>query len=296
MTNKGIVYGSYVVMSLSLIAIAYYGFLYFDVDTQLDFDYQQVATVGEEVVFSNISTTQDLSLSWKWQFGDGSPSVASFSAKHAFPAPGRYVVTLALEGDNEAAYKQKIIQITQPVLKSAFGIEASSIKIGQPLVISNNSQNATDFVWNLGDGRVLTGANPAITYPTSGSYELTLVAMNQVGQSDRYSLRVDISSEVNNKQVVANEVIVNHIAIFDKRSLSQAFSKLANTQLSRSEKRKIRNNILRDVSSINIMVDELSLENYLNKIQLEASPSVVSISVGSIERDANNKISKITIN
>lgn len=297
MDRKGILYASIVVVVVSLISIVYYAVLYFSSEPVIDFDYKQVAITSEVVTFSNNSTNKETAIGWQWDFGDQSAVVSSLSAKHAFPAPGRFVVTLSVPSGDKVLTKQKIIQIIQPKLEAAFDIDASSLKIGDSLKISNYSQNASDYIWFLGDGRTAQGEHPSITYQEPGNYKLSLVAINSVGQSDQYNLNVSIQSA--NKRMIkpiSNEVIVKHIPIFNQSSLSEALTQLANTALSRSEKRKVRNDIIRDVSSINIFVNELSLENYLNKIQLEASRKKVSISVTDITRDAGNKISSITVN
>ncbi|MFT7019886.1 MAG: hypothetical protein ACJASO_002074 [Cyclobacteriaceae bacterium] len=78
--------------------------------------------------------------------------------------------------------------------------------------------------------------------------------------------------------------------------MSEALTSLANNELARTQKRKIRNEILKDVSSLKIKINEITLENYLNKIQLEASGRRVDIVVSGIARNNNNKISEISIN
>lgn len=296
-TYKTIYYVNLSIIMISFPFIGYFGYQLSQSPVEVDFDYPQVAHPGEEVTFKNTSSTLDPTAIWTWKFGDFSDSVSSVSAKHSFPVPGRYIVTLQLNKDGEVYTKQGLIQINQPSLKSSFDISAPSVTVGDTLVISNNSVNATRFIWQLGDGRTLEEKSPVISYKAAGTYEVRLLALNDIGQKDEYAIMVEIvSNNVASTIRDKDEVIVKHIPIFNQQSLSEAFNKLANTDLSRSEKRSVRNDILRDVVSIEIMVNDLSLENYLNKIQLEASSKKVSIAVSGIERDMNNKILKISVN
>ena len=41
---------------------------------------------------------------------------------------------------------------------------------------TNNSQQATSYLWNFGDGATSTQANPSHVYTTAGSYTVTLIA------------------------------------------------------------------------------------------------------------------------
>lgn len=53
----------------------------------------------------------------------------------------------------------------------------------------NSSQNATSYLWDFGNGNTSTLKNPGAVYNLSGNYTITLIAYNNIGQSDtlRYS-------------------------------------------------------------------------------------------------------------
>ncbi|MCB0841516.1 MAG: PKD domain-containing protein, partial [Bacteroidetes bacterium] len=48
----------------------------------------------------------------------------------------------------------------------------------------NNSSGASSFIWDFGDGTVVTGPNPTHAYNATGTYSVTLIASNAVGCSD----------------------------------------------------------------------------------------------------------------
>jgi PKD repeat protein len=65
---------------------------------------------------------------------------------------------------------------------------------------TNNSSNATSYMWNFGDGEQTTAVNPSHTYTGPGTYTVTLTAYNQTcGDSSSYSqiLTIDTASSPN---------------------------------------------------------------------------------------------------
>jgi PKD repeat protein len=169
---------------------------------------------------------------------------------------------------------------------------------GKDIEIDNRSVNATESIWKLSDGRSLSGSSPKFQFNRAGSYDITLLSINDFGQVDELSKNVVVvvSNSSSASLQLQDEIIIKHIPVFDERTLSEALTSLANNELARTQKRKIRNEILKDVSSLKIKINEITLENYLNKIQLEASGRRVDIVVNEIARNNNNKISEISIN
>ena len=55
---------------------------------------------------------------------------------------------------------------------------------------TNNSTNATSYAWDFGDGFTSTQANPVHGYFTSGSFTVTLIAMNADGCDDTTSTTI----------------------------------------------------------------------------------------------------------
>lgn len=50
--------------------------------------------------------------------------------------------------------------------------------VGAPITFTNNSTNATSYLWNFGDASTSTATNPSHTYAAAGTYTVTLVAFN----------------------------------------------------------------------------------------------------------------------
>ncbi|MFD2588704.1 PKD domain-containing protein [Croceitalea marina] len=52
---------------------------------------------------------------------------------------------------------------------------------------ANQSDNATDFLWDLGDGTTSTDIDPVVIYPGEGEFTVTLTVSDALGQTDVYS-------------------------------------------------------------------------------------------------------------
>ncbi len=59
----------------------------------------------------------------------------------------------------------------------------SMVITGKTVALTNNSQFATDYSWDFGDGGVSTEANPTHTYNQEGIYTISLTATSNIGSS-----------------------------------------------------------------------------------------------------------------
>jgi len=55
---------------------------------------------------------------------------------------------------------------------------SSQVNVGDNVVLTNNSANATNYVWNFGDGDISSMQTPSYIYNNSGTYTITLQAIN----------------------------------------------------------------------------------------------------------------------
>jgi PKD repeat protein len=65
-------------------------------------------------------------------------------------------------------------------------------EVGQDVLFTNDSHNATKFEWDFGDGFVSSEANPVHYYTASGSFEAVLTAFSRSGISDEASITIDV--------------------------------------------------------------------------------------------------------
>lgn len=134
-----------------------------------------------------IDTSTNYPASWTWSFGDGSTSQEE-DPVHTYSSAGTYTVTLTVTNADGSTTITKSGYIT--LSKSATAPSAlfiTNISSGtQPLsvqFIDASTNSPTAWAWSFGDGGTSTSQNPTHTYKTTGSFTVTLSAVNDAGSS-----------------------------------------------------------------------------------------------------------------
>ncbi|MHB8258867.1 MAG: PKD domain-containing protein [Bacteroidia bacterium] len=90
---------------------------------------------------------------------------------------GVYSVEVTTVGSCDDA--TQTFTITAPAAPiSAFTIPSATVNVSSTVTFTNSSTNASNFWWTFGDGGVSNQAAPTYTYNTSGTYSVTLSAIN----------------------------------------------------------------------------------------------------------------------
>ncbi|GAB5416595.1 MAG: hypothetical protein Crog4KO_33670 [Crocinitomicaceae bacterium] len=64
-----------------------------------------------------------------------------------------------------------------------------------PITFENQSQNATSYIWDFGNGSGDTFTHPSTTYPDPGMYNITLIAIDDKGCTDTIVKPINIEEE-----------------------------------------------------------------------------------------------------
>jgi len=72
--------------------------------------------------------------------------------------------------------------------------------------LTNLSISATDYVWDFGDGTTSTEKDPSVTYPSEGTYEITLTATDKLNASSTTSQSVLIEEVIIEFQPIISEL------------------------------------------------------------------------------------------
>lgn len=135
-------------------------------------------------------------VSWSWDFGDGSPINTQQNPNHTYASAGSYNVILSVATANCAA-QDTIVVVVEQLPISAFSMDTT--KGCSPLTVNfsnNSSANATNFVWNFGNGDNSTQTNPQYTfinnYGVDTTFNVELVALTAFGCSDTSALPVEV--------------------------------------------------------------------------------------------------------
>ncbi len=102
---------------------------------------------------------------------------------------------------------------------------AVSVCLGDPFNFSSNgSTNATNFMWDFGDGNSTSTPNPAHTYATGGTFNVRLIAMNpnacKTSDTAYVTVRVDTNSINADFDVVQTDSCKPFKATFTNKSKS----------------------------------------------------------------------------
>lgn len=117
---------------------------------------------------------------WIWDFGDGTHGSASGQITHRYREIGYFWPSLSINhyGCVSNVPLDKPVHITGPF--SNFDITAS-ICANDPVYFINRSQgNNNHYFWTFGDGQTSTSANPMHAYAESGTYQVTLFAIDSI--------------------------------------------------------------------------------------------------------------------
>jgi PKD repeat protein len=76
--------------------------------------------------------------------------------------------------------------------KALFSADPGDPVVGEEVWFTNESDNATSFEWDFGDGMISNEVHPIHAFTASGSYEVKLKAWNEHGVNDEASMILDV--------------------------------------------------------------------------------------------------------
>ena len=159
-----------------------YCFDSFEVDIEAEvvpeasFDFElrgDICTEPVQVIFTNLSTRTANYTSYLWDFGNGQTST-DFEPVHIYPREGNYEVMLI--ATNAFGCSDTFIDlIPYPRPRAEFGLANAKGCAPLPVHFSDSSANATEWLWQFGDGEFSTEENPTHVYGIPGIYTVTLI-------------------------------------------------------------------------------------------------------------------------
>ena len=178
--------------------------------SDLDFEVEN-ACLGQPVKFINNSSSTIGSLSFEWEFGDGTSS-KQINPSHLYEKDGEFLVTLkatsALSCIDE---KSKTISI-YPQPEAEFSVDDVCISDSARLV--NNSFISSGklfYNWKFGDGNFSYDKSPDYRYQKAGLYEVKLEVSSENGCTDQSSQFVDVLPQPKAAFIANNACLGNAI-------------------------------------------------------------------------------------
>ncbi len=154
--------------------------------------------ISEKTITFINTTTGEPTLSFTWDFGDGSPISTEKNPVPVYVDYGTYTVILTASNAVGATTSEQEVQVIAPPIATS-----TSKTSGKTIIISNTSVAATSYEWDFGDGNSSTEKDPSHTYATTGIYTVSLTASNTGGshsvshQYSYYSIDGDFSDWAN---------------------------------------------------------------------------------------------------
>jgi gliding motility-associated-like protein len=146
---------------------------------------------GETSNFKNNSTVSSGTLTYEWDFGDGTQST-SINPSHKYEEPGHYAISLTATS-SFGCYSEFLVEIDvyeQPIA----GFSVGDICLDATAIFANTSTGSdVSYRWEFGDGIVSEEANPSHNYVSAGIYTVTLSVTAESGCSDQFSSKITVS-------------------------------------------------------------------------------------------------------
>ncbi len=146
---------------------------------------------GETSTFKNNSSISSGTLTYVWNYGDGTQST-SINPSHKYEKPGHYAISLTAASSFgcSSEFIQEIDVFEQPVAR--FTVE--DICLDANAVFTNTSTGSdVSHRWEFGDGIVSEEVSPAHKYVSAGIYTVTLTVTAASGCSDQFSTKLTVS-------------------------------------------------------------------------------------------------------
>jgi PGF-pre-PGF domain-containing protein len=139
--------------------------------------------------------------SWYWRFGDGNNSNEQ-NPTHTYSEAGNYTVVLTINNEkNSNSNPLNIIVQASPSQETILPVAdfyADNTSGYAPLSVqfTDNSQNATSWNWNFGDGNNSTEQSPMHIYSAAGTYTVGLTAINENGISPIKNVQITVTQQI----------------------------------------------------------------------------------------------------
>lgn len=148
------------------------------------------------VIFTDQSTALNSTITgWSWTFGDGGTSNIQ-NPIHQYNTPGTYNVQLLAYAAGCSKPDTFVLPVTPPPIITPGFIQPPTCSLTQPFQDTSTFSNGQGvaWFWNFGDGGTSTQQNPTHTYPSSGTYNVTLIVTNNFNCSDTIVVPVNIGA------------------------------------------------------------------------------------------------------
>lgn len=164
-----------------------------------DFSYSDSIGCG---MLNVVYTAAVYNTSWNyvWNFGNGASTQQVGQVGYQFTQQGCYDISLTVTNPQGCSATETNFNVAcvyeSPV--AVAGADPTEVTTLEPLVeFTNNSENASSYAWNFGDGTYGFGFEPIHLFPAEpADYVVSLVAMNEVGCTDTAYVSIHVEENL----------------------------------------------------------------------------------------------------
>lgn len=149
--------------------------------------------VGANYTFNVGMDTMYTSMYTVWNYGDGSPLDTVYQPTHTFAANGTYNVCCYVN----TACGVDTLCTSVNICDYAATANFSNADNGLDVNFTDLSTQSTAWYWDFGDGNTSTAQNPAHTYLTAGTYNVTQIVSTPCGYADTIIIPVTVCESLN---------------------------------------------------------------------------------------------------
>lgn len=151
------------------------------------------------VTFNEANNDENSEYLWVFSNGLNTPNMAvNHNPNHIFTASGIYDVTLYVTnqyGCKNSFTKHSMIY-AYPKPKASFNVTPDVTTIVKPYInYINNSENASAYIWDFGDGQRSESIAPNYEFRQIGEYTSSLIAISSRGCTDTTQMLIKIREE-----------------------------------------------------------------------------------------------------
>jgi PKD repeat protein len=146
---------------------------------------------GDTVTFTNASSGDDLTYAWDFN-GDGTTDSSDINPSFQYTTAGTFTVRLTATNSAGSNSATGTVTITDPIVINppvgSFVVDPGiTVDVNQVLTFTNTTAAGTfdSFAWNFDGGAVdnTTDSSPTFSYPSAGTYTVTLEVTNAGGSN-----------------------------------------------------------------------------------------------------------------
>ncbi len=169
--------------------------------------------VANELVVDFTNNSQNGS-TYSWDFGDTGSSIEN-APTHTYDDEGTYTVTLTVTNECGTDVFTELVEVSLTPVAPTAAFTASVNEGCEPFTVefsSQSSDNTENLSWSFPGGTPATSTdvNPTVTYNTAGTFDVSLIASNEVGNDQAMQTNFIVVNPLPSADFtpVANELVV----------------------------------------------------------------------------------------